>query len=303
MKKLIIAGGTGFLGKVLINYFKEKVERVIILTRSQKANYENVSFLVWDGKTKGDWATVVEGADILINMTGKSVDCRYTDKNKALILSSRIDSTRVLGEVVKQCSNPPKIWFNSSTATIYRHSLDKQMDETSGELGDGFSEGIAKAWEQEFFSHQLEQTRQVALRTSIVFGKNGGAFVPIKNLAKIGVGGKQGPGNQKVSFIHELDFARSIDFIINQETISGPVNIVSPTPTTNEVLMKVIREKLNIPIGIPMPTMLLELGAKLINTETELLLKSRNVLPGILNKHGFTFKYGSLEKTVSNLLK
>ena len=303
MKKLIIAGGTGFLGKVLINYFKEKVERVIILTRSQKANYENVSFLVWDGKTKGDWTTVFEGADILINMTGKSVDCRYTDKNKALILSSRIDSTRVLGEVVKQCSNPPKIWFNSSTATIYRHSLDKQMDETSGELGDGFSVGIAKAWEQEFFSHQLEQTRQVALRTSIVFGKNGGAFVPIKNLAKIGVGGKQGPGNQKVSFIHELDFARSIDFIINQETISGPVNIVSPTPTTNEVLMKVIREKLNVLIGIPMPTVLLELGAKLINTETELLLKSRNVLPGILNKHGFTFKYGSLEKTVNNLLK
>lgn len=302
MKKLIIAGGTGFLGNVLIEYFKTKVEKIIILTRSQKVNYENVSFLVWDGKTMGDWATVFEGTDVLINMTGKSVDCRYTDKNKSLILNSRIDSTRVLGEVIAKCINPPKIWLNSSTATIYRHSLDKEMDEFSGEIGDGFSVGIAKAWEQEFFSHQLTKTRQVALRTSIVFGKDGGAFVPIKRLAQIGMGGTQGPGDQKVSFIHEEDFARSIEFIIGNEMITEPINIVSPTPTTNKILMQEMCKKLKIPIGIPMPKILLKFGARIIQTETELILKSRNVIPGILQRYGFTFKYGSLEQTLDNLL-
>lgn len=303
MKTLIIAGGTGFLGNVLINHFKTKVEKIIILTRSQKSNYENVTFLVWDGKTKREWAQVFEGADVLINMTGKSVDCRYTDKNKALILSSRIDSTKVLGEVIAQCLNPPKVWLNSSTATIYRHSLDKQMGEETGEIGNGFSVGIAKAWEQEFFSHQLEQTRQVALRTSIVFGKNGGAFVPIKRLAQIGMGGKQGSGNQKVSFIHEVDFARSIEFIINKQEIEGPINIVSPSPTTNTSLMKIVRKQLKMPIGIPMPKILLEFGARLINTETELILKSRNVIPSKLKQCGFTFKHDTLEQVLVNLLK
>ena len=303
MKTLIIAGGTGFLGNVLAEYFSPKVDKIIILTRSQKVNHDNVTFLVWDGKTKGDWAQVFEGADVLINMTGKSVDCRYTPKNKALILSSRIDSTKVLGEVIAQCVNPPKVWLNSSTATIYRHSLDQQMDEKTGVIGDGFSVGIAKAWEQEFFSHQLEQTRQVALRTSIVFGKKGGAFLPIKKLAQIGMGGKQGPGNQKVSFIHELDFVRSIEFIIKHQEIEGPINIVSPKPTTNTELMKRLRKKLKMPLGIPMPKIVLEFGAKIINTETELILKSRNVIPGKLKESGFIFKHDTLDKTIDELLK
>jgi uncharacterized protein (TIGR01777 family) len=303
MRTLIIAGGTGFLGNVLITFFKSKFERIIILTRSQQPDYENIKFIQWDGKTQGDWTIAFEGADVLINMTGKSVDCRYTPKNKKLILSSRIDSTKVLGDAIKQCTNPPKVWLNSSTATIYRHSLDMEMGEENGEIGTGFSVGIAKAWEAMFFSHTLLATRQVALRTSIVFGKNGGAFIPIKRLAQIGMGGKQGPGNQKVSFIHELDFARSIEFIIQRTEIEGSVHIVSPTPTTNKVLMKELRRQLKMPIGIPIGKNLLEFGAKLIKTETELILKSRNVIPVTLRKLGFKFKYNTLEETISNLLK
>ncbi len=303
MKTLIIAGGTGFLGNVLVAHFSPKVEKIYVLTRSKKRNKNNVEYLVWDGKTQGEWAQVFEDADVLINMTGKSVDCRYTDKNKALILSSRIDSTKVLGEVIAQCDIPPKVWLNSSTATIYRHSLDKEMNEDTGEIGDGFSVGIAKAWEQEFFSHQLDKTRQVALRTSIVFGKNGGAFIPIKKLAQIGMGGKQGPGNQKVSFIHELDFARSVEHIINNTKIDGVINVVSPKPTTNSLLMKSICKKLKMPIAIPMPAFLLSLGAKIINTEPELILKSRNVIPTRLIKSGFTFKFDTLDKTLTDLIK
>lgn len=302
MKKLIIAGGTGFLGNVLVEYFKKNVEKIIILTRSRKKDFENINFLLWDGKSQGDWAKAIEGADVLINMTGKSVDCRYTPENKVLILSSRIDSTKILGEAIAQCKKPPRVWLNSSTATIYRHSLNKQMGEDNGELGEGFSVGIARAWEKQFFSHKLSNTRQVALRTSIVFGKEGGAFIPIKRLSQIGMGGKQGQGNQKVSFIHEIDFARSIDFIINEPTLKGSVNIASPKPTTNEILMKTLREKLNMPIGIPLGKKLLTFGAKLINTETELILKSRNVIPTKLNQQGFKFKYDTLEKTIENLI-
>ncbi|MGJ8666846.1 MAG: TIGR01777 family oxidoreductase [Patiriisocius sp.] len=299
---IIIAGGTGYLGQVLIDYFKNKTEHIYILSRNIKEDYENVTHLLWDAKNLGDWINVFENANVLINLTGKSVDCRYNAKNKNLILSSRVDSTNVLGKAIEQCENPPRIWLNSSTATIYRHSLEKQMDEVSGELGDGFSVNVAKAWEQIFFGFKLRKTRQVAMRTSIVFGNCGGAFEPIKTLVKIGMGGKQGPGNQKVSFIHEVDFARSIEFIIANEIIEGVINIVSPTPTTNKELMQTLRKQLNVPFGIPMPKMLLEIGAVIIKTETELILKSRNVIPTKLHNYGFKFKFPTLSQTISNLV-
>lgn len=299
---IIIAGGTGYLGQVLIDFFKNKTDRIYILSRNKKNDYENVTHLLWDAKNLGDWVNIFENADAIINLTGKSVDCRYNAKNKNLILSSRVNSTNVLGKAIEQCENPPRIWLNSSTATIYRHSLEKQMDEFSGELGDGFSVSVAKAWEQMFFGFKLRKTRQVAMRTSIVFGNGGGAFVPIKTLAKIGMGGKQGPGNQKVSFIHEVDFARSIEFIIANKIIEGVINIVSPTPTTNKELMQTLRKQLNVPFGIPMPKMLLEIGAVIIKTETELILKSRNVIPTKLHNYGFKFKFPTLSQTISNLV-
>ncbi len=303
MKKLIIAAGTGFLGNVLVNYFKNKAENIVILTRGKDNTIDNIKYVHWDAKNLGEWKHQMDGAEVLINMTGKSVDCRYHQKNRDIILSSRVDSTTVLGEAISGCENPPLLWLNSSTATIYRHSLDKEMDEETGEIGTGFSVNVATNWENTFFSQQTPQTRKVALRTSIVLGKNGGAFQPILNLVKIGFGGKQGNGNQKFSWIHETDFARSLEFIIKNLDIKGPVNIVAPTPTDNKGLMKTLRAIKKMPFGIPLSKPLLEIGARIIKTETELILKSRNVIPKKLQDHGFKFSYPKLRDAIQDLTR
>lgn len=302
MKTLVIAGGTGFLGKILIDHFKDRAERIYVLSRKKGDQKENVTYLTWDGKNQGDWAKCIENADVLINLAGKSVDCRYHQKNKDLIRSSRIDSTRALGRAIEACNHPPKVWLNSSTATIYRHSLDLKMDETNGEIGDGFSVEVAKAWERAFFGFKLKKTRQVALRTSIVLGKSGGAFVPLKWLTGLGLGGTQGPGNQKVSWIHETDFVRSVAYIIQNKDISGVINIVSPNPTDNQTLQRTLRKRLGVPFGIPMGKKLLELGAKIMGTETELILKSRNVIPKKLKDHGYQFVFPNLDDALQALL-
>jgi uncharacterized protein (TIGR01777 family) len=299
--KLIIAAGTGFLGHVLVNHFKNKFEEIIILTRGKSEIKENIQYVNWDAKTLSGWETELENATVIINLAGKSVDCRYTDENKAEILASRINSTQILNEAVLQCVNAPKHFINSSTATIYRHSEDKQMDELNGEIGDDFSMNIAKAWEKAFFETETPKTKKTAIRTSIVLGKNGGAFIPLKRLTQIGFGGKNGSGNQFVSFIHEEDFARAIAFIIEKE-MTGTVNVVAPNPVRNNDFMKQLRKEVGIPFGIPLSKGLLEFGAKIIKTEPELVLKSRNVIPKRLLDNGFQFKFETIQKTFKNLL-
>jgi uncharacterized protein len=301
MKKLIITAGTGFLGQVLVNHFKDSVAEIVILTRGKSEVKSNIKYVHWDAKTLTGWETELENADVLINLAGKSVDCRYTPENKKEILDSRIDSTAILNEAVLGCKNAPKHWLNSSTSTIYRFSLDKQMDETTGEIGDDFSMNVAKTWEKTFFEVETRRTLKTALRTSIVLGKRGGAFVPLKTLAKIGFGGKQGKGNQFISWIHEQDFARAIAFIIQKE-ITGVVNIVSPKPINNNDFMTTLRQIIKMPIGIPIPEFLLKMGAKIIKTETELVLKSRNVIPKRLQEDGFKFEFDTLEKAIKNLI-
>ncbi|WP_136465088.1 TIGR01777 family oxidoreductase [Flagellimonas onchidii] len=301
MKKIVIAGGSGFLGNILIQNLKSYVEEIVVLSRKSKPSFENIRFIKWDGKTLSEWAKEIDDCTALINLSGRSVDCRYNKKNKAEILDSRINSTKVLGKAVEQSINPPEIWINSSTATIYRHSMDKKMNELTGELGSGFSVEVAKTWEKAFFSCNTPKTRKVALRTSIVLGKEGGALAPIKNLVKLGFGGKQGSGKQFVSWIHEKDFARSILFIIKNNCITRVINLVAPTPTTNEALMKKIRDKIKIPFGIPLSTSLLEMGARLINTETELILKSRNVIPKKLIDAGYEHDFGALDSALDDL--
>lgn len=298
MKKLIIAGGTGFLGQVLENYFSKKGYLIKILTRH--ATKEN--HISWDAKTIGNWISELENCEAFINLTGKSVDCRYTEQNKKLIYSSRIDSTKIICEAINLCKNPPKVWFNSSTATIYEHSLNKEMTEKNGIIGDDFSMNIAKSWEKAFYGIKNPKTRKIILRTSIVLGKKGGAFIPLKNLTKYGLGGKQGLGNQKVSWIHETDFARAIEFILTHGNLEGVFNLSVPNPTDNKTLMKTLRQEMEIPFGISHPKWILEIGAKLIGTETELVLKSRNVIPERILNHGFKFKYSNLNKAISNLV-
>lgn len=215
-------------------------------------------------------------------------------------MASRIDSTNILNNAVLGCTNPPKHWLNSSTATIYRHSTDKQMDEATGETGSDFSMTVAKEWEKAFYAAATPYTRKTALRTSIVLGSGGGAYIPLRRLAKLGLGGRQGNGRQFVSWIHELDFARAVEFILKNE-MEGVVNVVSPTPVRNVEFMKLLRHGLHMPFGLPAPEPLLRLGAKLLGTEPELVLKSRNVIPKRLQDCGFTFDYTTLKEALQSL--
>ena len=299
MKTIVIAGGSGFLGQVLNIYFSERDYHVKILTREPKMENE----IYWNAKDLGKWTEALENAEALINLTGKSVDCRYTDSNKKLIYDSRIDSTHALGLAINLCDKPPKVWFNSSTATIYEASLTYENDEEYGILGDDFSMNIAKSWEEAFYSIKNPKTRKIALRTAIVLGKKGGAMLPLKRLTRFGLGGKQASGNQKVSWIHEQDFARAVEFLLINKELQGNFNLSVPKPTDNKTLMKSMRKSLNVPFGISHPTWLLNFGAKLIGTETELVLKSRNVVPKRLLDNGFQFKYENLDLALSDLSK
>ncbi|MEO8535459.1 MAG: TIGR01777 family oxidoreductase [Flavobacterium sp.] len=301
MNKLIIAAGTGFLGQSIVNHFKNKFEEIVILTRGNNKTIDGVKYVNWNARTFSGWEKELENAAVLINLTGKSVDCRYTQQNKKEILLSRIESTKVLNKAVLNCTNPPKHWLNSSTSTIYRFSLDKQMDETDGEIGNDFSMNIAQSWEKAFFKTETPNTLKTALRTSIVLGKNGGALIPLQTLAKFGFGGKQGKGNQFISWIHEEDFNRAIDFIIKKE-ITGVVNIVSPKPIENKNFMSLLRKAVGRSFGIPINETLLKFGSAIIRTEPELVLKSRNVIPRRLNENGFQFEYDTLEKALKNLI-
>ncbi len=302
MNKLIIAAGTGFLGEVLINHFKDKFPEIVILTRGKSQTIDGIKYVNWNAKTLSGWEIELENADVLINLAGKSVDCRYTEKNKKEILLSRIQSTKILNKALLSCKTPPKHWLNSSTSTIYRFSLDKQMDEINGEIGNDFSMNVAQSWEKSFFKIETPNTLKTALRTSIVLGRNGGAFIPLKTLAKIGLGGKQGNGNQFISWIHEDDFAYAVDFIIQNE-MAGVVNIVSPRPISNTEFMKQLQKAVGIPIGIPISAFLLKIGSFIIRTETELVLKSRNVIPKRLLENGFKFKFVNIDTAFQNLLK
>jgi uncharacterized protein (TIGR01777 family) len=301
MKKLIIAAGTGFLGNVLNQHFKNKFEEIVILTRGKSKIKNQIKYVNWNAKSFSGWEKELENTDVVINLAGKSVDCRYTEKNKAEILASRIDSTKILNEAILQCENPPKHFINSSTATIYRHSEDKEMDEYTGEIGNDFSMNVAKTWEKTFYEVETLKTLKTAIRTSIVLGKNGGAFIPLKKLTQFGLGGKNGNGSQLVSWIHEKDFARAIEFIIEKK-LSGSINVVSPKPIRNYEFMKKLQKAIGIPFGLPISKTLLEFGARIINTETELILKSRNVIPKRLTENGFEFEYADLDKTFKNLL-
>ena len=300
--KIIIAAGTGFLGNVLLEHFQNPLNYIIVLTRGKTMLKNNIRYIHWNAKTMTGWEKELENADVLINLTGKSVDCRYTEANKKEILLSRIKSTKILNKAVLQCTHPPKHWLNSSTATIYRHSLDQQMDEYTGEIGNDFSMNVAQSWEKAFFKTETPKTLKTALRTSIVLGKKGGAFLLLKNLTKMGFGGKQGNGNQFVSWIHEEDFARAVEFIIQNEIV-GKINIVSPEPVRNKDFMKALRQEMKIPFGAPIGKRMLEFGAKIIGTETELVLKSRNVIPKRLLENGFTFHYPNLNNVFQNLVQ
>lgn len=305
-RRIILAGGSGFLGTATAKRFVGRGDEVIVLTRSPAQRTDGATEVAWDARTLGDWARLINGADVVINLTGKSVDCRYTEKNRKLLIASRVDSTRVVGEAIAKCTRPPRVWLNASSATIYRHTFDRAMDE-NGETGatpeakDEFSLEIIRQWEGALNAAPTPATRKVAMRITMVFGATGGVFPVLRRLARFGLGGKMGSGKQYVSWIHEEDFCRAVEFLIEHEELSGPINFAAPHPLTNAEMMRLIRKECRAPFGLPAAEWMLEVGAFFLRTETELILKSRRVVPGRLLSTGFDFNYPELEHALRDL--
>ncbi|MBK1878116.1 TIGR01777 family oxidoreductase [Pelagicoccus mobilis] len=302
MKKIVIAGGTGFLGQALATHFESKGWKVIVLTRSENQTLEAGQTVFWDGKETGPWVEELEGASALVNLSGKSVNCRYHARNRREIRDSRIQPTRTLANAISNVAKPPAVWLNAASATIYRHSLETPMTEATGELGHGFSVDVCQAWENAFFQEHLPQTRKIALRTSMVLGHAKNSVYPIlARLARCGMGGKLSHGTQMVSWIHQTDFNRAVEYVIEDHDIEGTVNLTAPAPVTNSVFMSTLRESLGVPFGLPHYKPMLEVAAWLLRTETELTLKSRYVVPEKLLQHRFLFRYPFLDEALRAL--
>lgn len=300
--KIVLAGGNGYLGGVLAKHFSSIADEVIILSRKPKAIEGNIKTILWDGKTEGDWVNNLNGASLMVNLCGKNVNCRYNDKNRQEIINSRVLPTNLLNRVIEHLERPPLLWINITSATIYRHAEDQAQDEITGEIGYGFSIDVCKIWEETFFQVTNPKTRKIALRLGIVLGRKDGAFPRLLNLVKLGMGGKQGDGMQYVSWIHEQDVALSIEWLLNQKEIKGIVNCTAPDAIKNNELMKSLRKAYGVPFGLPAPAWLLEIGAKIIGTETELILKSRWVKPSVLLNSGFKFQYGFIDNAIHDIL-
>lgn len=297
--RVVIPGGGGHLGQLVSRYFHARGHRVTVLSRAGNvAPWRTVS---WDGRSLDDWVSELEGADVVLNLCGRSVDCRYNAANRREIMESRIKTTRLLGEAIHSLTHPPLLWMNASTATIYRHALDRAMDEASGEIGGGepgapdswrFSIEVATRWEEAFFAADTPGTRKAALRSAIVMSpERGSACDVLLRLVRFGLGGKAGSGKQFVSWIHDRDFVRAIHYVMDHEELRGPINLAAPNPLRNAEFMAALRDAWGKRVAMAAPEWLLEVGAIFLRTETELVLKSRCVVPGRLLESGFTFDF------------
>lgn len=303
--KILIFGGSGHIGSALKSYFQAKGHHVLVVGRKN-------TDLKWDGKTLGDWAKEVEGADVVINLNGKSVNCRMTDENFKLIMDTRVDSTRVVGQAIQQAENPPKLWLNASTSTFYKHRFDKPNDDVDGVLEDDptlpkvwrQSLEVAQAWEDTFNQAVTPNTRKIAMRISMVMSNRpGGVYEVLTGLAKKFLGGTLGSGKQRVSWIHETDICRAAEFVIDREDLSGPINFCAPDPIPQKEFARIHRESLGVKIGLPATEWMLEIGCWAMKTESELVMKSRYVMPRRLLEAGFEFTYPTWQQAADNLAK
>jgi uncharacterized protein len=299
---VVIAGGSGYLGRVLSQHFTRMSRPVVILARRPQEASPFARFVQWDGETLGPWTRELEKAAAVINLCGRSVNCRYNERNRKEILESRLRPTRILGQAIVLCTDPPKVWLNASSATIYRSSSDVAMDENSGEYGEGFSVDVCQQWEKTMSDFPLKRTRTVALRISIVFGRGSAAFQMLYRLVRSGLGGKMGPGGQYMSWIHEDDFARATEWIIEHEILKGAVNIASPNPLPNREFMRTFRKVCRRPIGLPAATWMIHIGTMLLGTEAELVLKSRRTMPARLMATGFQYKFPKWPEALQNIV-
>jgi len=320
--KILIPGGSGQIGTILARHLHPRGHEVVVLSRTPKpAPWRTMH---WDGATPGQWTTELENSDAVIHLSGRSVNCRYTPANRRAIFDSRVVPTTLLGRVIAEARNPPRLWLNASTSTYYRHALDRPQDEFTGELGDlpsqrgtrepvdlpetwSFSIDVAHRWEQVFAAAPTPRTRKVTLRSSMTMSPDrGGVFAVLSDLVRAGLGGTEGPGNQYVSWIHDQDYCRAIEQLLAHpeitDTTRGIVNLTSPNPLPNRDFMRELRRAWHAPIGLPATSPMLEIGALFLRTETELILKSRRVVPAVLLNSGFTFQFPTWSEAAADLV-
>lgn len=288
LRTVVVAGATGYIGQHLRGSLEADGAEVRTIGRSgADASWDSESAI----------ADVLSGSDLLVNLAGRSVSCRYTKRTADEIFASRVQTTAALGRALARASDPPDLWVNASTGTIYRDARDRPMDEHTGELGSGFSVAVARAWEHELFTAPTD-VRTVALRMAIVLGAGGGAINPLINLARLGLGGRQGDGGQEFSWVHVDDVVRAIRHLVEHREIAGPVNVAAPQVVTNAELMATLRAHFGPGWGAPCPSWLLEAGARIIRTEAELVLKSRWVEAAVLRDSGFAFAHPELDEAL-----
>ncbi|UBU18435.1 TIGR01777 family oxidoreductase [Nonomuraea gerenzanensis] len=307
--KIVIPGGTGQVGTILDRTLTAAGHDVVILTR-RPAREGHVH---WDAATLGPWVKEIDGCDVVINLAGRSVNCRYTPANLRAMMDSRVRSTRVVGQAVAAAACPPRVWLQMSTATVYAHRFDVPHDEATGVIGGGepgvpgywaCSVEIAQAWEQALEEADTPHTRKVSLRAAMVMSPDrGGVFEVLLRLVRLGLGGAVGGGAQYVSWIHDQDFVRAVEFLIGREDLDGPVNLAAPAPLPQRVFMRALRRARGVPVGLPATRWMAEVGAFVLRSDTELLLKSRRVVPGRLLGAGFTFGHPEWPGAAADLVR
>lgn len=310
--KIIIPGGTGQVGTILARAFYADGHEVVILSRK---NSDKFAWRVvrWDAQRLDDWRQEFEGADVVINLAGRIVNCRYNAENRRQIRDSRVNSTRAVGKAISKAKNPPKIWLQASTATIYAHRFDAPNDEITGIIGGNepnapdtwnFSIDVAKTWEKMANEFDLPHTRLVLMRSAMTMSPDkDGIFDVMLGLVKKGLGGTAGDGRQYISWIHETDFVRAVYWLIEHEELAGAVNLASPNPLPNKEFMQIFRAACGTKIGLPATSLMLEIGAFFMRTETELILKSRRVTPTRLLESGFVFEFPNWQNAAEDLCR
>lgn len=306
--KIVIPGGSGQVGTILTRAFRADGHQVTVISRKPNPH---TSAEFWDGQNIGAWADEIDGADVVINLAGYTVNCRYGKRNRERIMRSRIDSTRAVGEAIRKAVRPPPVWLQASTATIYSHRYDAPNDEESGIIGGReadapatwkFSIDVATAWERAVDAVDLPVTRKVKLRSAMTMSPDrGGIFDVLLGLVRRGLGGRSGDGRQFVSWVHYEDFVRAVYWLIDHEEVDGPINIAAPNPLPNADFMRAIRDAWGIRFGLPATAWMLEIGTALLRTESELILKSRRVVPGRLERAGFVFGHPTWAQTARSL--
>jgi uncharacterized protein len=306
--RIVLPGGSGQVGTILARAFVAAGHDVTVLSRQPAAAPWRT--VAWDARTLGPWLDTVDGADVVINLAGRSVNCRYTPANRAAIIDSRVDSTRIVGEAIAGVSAPPRVWLQASTATIYSHRYDAPNDDVTGIIGGNepnvpetwrFSIDVAKKWEAAATERPLPRTRTVLLRSALTLSPDReGVFDVLLGLVRVGLGGTNSNGRQYISWIHETDFVRAVQWCIDRD-LHGPVNLSAPTPVPNAEFMRSLRQAWGISIGLPATEWMLEFGAIALRTETELILKSRRVVPTRLLQDGFVFQYADWRSAADEL--